>query len=192
MSDADTMGSWAMRYARAGIPVFPLRPGTKQPATSNGFYDATTDEQRVEGMWKSIPAANIGTPTGRVFSVLDIDGAEGMEWAGQILSLPYFPLSLGKVRTAANREDEPHMHIYIPPTEGRSIGFLPGVDGLGTDGYAVLPPSVVDERGEPNKPWKWGTYEWIEEPDYEELRRKSDALGEDQGGPASVETDIPF
>lgn len=32
-----------LEYAARGVPVFPCRVGAKEPATANGFKDATTD-----------------------------------------------------------------------------------------------------------------------------------------------------
>jgi hypothetical protein len=38
----------ALTYARRGIPVFPCQPGGKKPLTYNGFWEATTDPQRIK------------------------------------------------------------------------------------------------------------------------------------------------
>jgi Bifunctional DNA primase/polymerase, N-terminal len=44
MLNKTTMFDAAVSYARKGISVFPCKPREKIPATKNGFYDATTDE----------------------------------------------------------------------------------------------------------------------------------------------------
>src|SRR5262249_59541729 len=60
---ADGM-SWAeaaTAYARAGIPVFPLNPGQKDPLPgSHGFRDATTDFDQIVKWWQDDPSRNIG------------------------------------------------------------------------------------------------------------------------------------
>jgi hypothetical protein len=77
----------AILYARAKIPVFPLRPGTKVPATANGFKDATTDLRVVRSWWRDNPRYNIGLATGHKFDVLDVDikgGRPGEESAERL------------------------------------------------------------------------------------------------------------
>jgi len=64
----------AMAYARHGWPVFPCRPGTKEPATRHGFRDATTDPNQIRSWWQRQPAANVAIATGRPGpDVLDVD-----------------------------------------------------------------------------------------------------------------------
>jgi Bifunctional DNA primase/polymerase, N-terminal len=67
-------------YARQGIPVFPLAPGTKVPLISaehggRGLHDATTDVSRIDAWWTACPAANIGLRTGIRF---DVDGPDAI------------------------------------------------------------------------------------------------------------------
>ena len=77
---------WAIGYARAGIPVFPLAPREKVPLLSvseggRGFRDATTDTDQIDMWWRAWPDANIGaTPLvgNRVrHAVIDIDVQNG-------------------------------------------------------------------------------------------------------------------
>lgn len=65
----------ALDYVSHGWPVFPLRPGSKKPATEHGFKDATTDEDQIKSWWDEGPAYNIGVPTGAdTFDAIDLDG----------------------------------------------------------------------------------------------------------------------
>jgi hypothetical protein len=65
----------AIDYANRGLPVFPCDPSTKQPYTSKGFKDASTDVNQICAWWTRYPSAMIGLPTGAVsgFWALDID-----------------------------------------------------------------------------------------------------------------------
>jgi hypothetical protein len=65
---------WALACARRGWPVFPCKPGTKEPATPHGFKDATTDPGQIRAWWTRTPAANLSIATGTPGpDVLDID-----------------------------------------------------------------------------------------------------------------------
>lgn len=71
----------ALRYAAAGIPVFPLhwvkqdgncscRQGAmctakgKHPRIKNWNEEATTDAAKIKAWWEKAPSANIGIPMG--------------------------------------------------------------------------------------------------------------------------------
>ena len=67
----------AVRYAKLGLAVFPLAPGTKMPPKgTNGVKMATTNTEGFEINWKS---HNIGVATGQVSGnivVIDCDNDE--------------------------------------------------------------------------------------------------------------------
>ena len=69
----------ALRYAAHGWPVFPCNG--KRPMVANGFHDATTDRETVEGWWRQWPDANVAVPTGGPSGLLvvDVDGDEGYD-----------------------------------------------------------------------------------------------------------------
>ena len=89
----------ALRTARAGWWVFPVRPGAKTPAApaahvvgsaegltcrgacgrwGHGLHDATTDPDVVEAMWCRWPAANVGISCGpSALVVVDLDAPGG-------------------------------------------------------------------------------------------------------------------
>lgn len=69
----------ALCYAERGLAVFPLLPQSKEPATSHGFKDATTDQEQIRQWWSENPNFNIGIATGNVpgVIVIDVDGQAG-------------------------------------------------------------------------------------------------------------------
>jgi hypothetical protein len=65
---------WAMAHAALGYHVFPLRAGSKAPATKRGFHDATDDLVRVYEWWTRHPDSNVGISTGPSgLLVIDLD-----------------------------------------------------------------------------------------------------------------------
>ena len=169
---ADALRLSALHYAGRGIPVFPLWPpcpapagatfthrcpkhGTscgKTPMTKSGFKDATVNLEQVRAWWTRTPQANIGTPTGVLFDVIDVDGPEGiasMLERFEDLNNIGIPL-LGRVTTPRGGGH----HLLIAPTgQGNRAGLFPGVDYRGAGGYVVLPPS----RGGNGRLYRWLT-----------------------------------
>ncbi len=137
----------ALAYAAVGWPVFPCKPGVKEPATSHGFCDATTDPDKIAWWWRRQPEANVAIATGYPGpDVLDVDqhGAAGngftalnqlktaglLEPAGTIVSTPSGGL-----------------HAYFTGSEQAS-GRLPRhhVDLRARGGYVLAPPSRVSGK----------------------------------------------
>ena len=73
-AEEDRAVSAALAYASYGWPVFPCQAGSKVPATSHGFLDATTDPDQIREWWHRRPDANLAIATGSPGpDVLDID-----------------------------------------------------------------------------------------------------------------------
>ncbi len=152
----NVMKQWAIKYATLGFAVFPLKPRSKAPATSNGFKSATTDLQQINTWWDSTPLYNIGIATGaasRGLLVLDLDeddknnkhGPEEVrKWLAQRKT--DFP------RTAMVKTGRGGIHMLYYGRGGNRSNLLSGVDVRGEGGYIVAPPSV-----HPNG----NTYEWL-------------------------------
>ncbi len=138
----------ALYYARAGVPIFPLVPGEKRPASSHGLNDATTDPTRIELWWSRWPQANIGLRTGLWCDIIDVDGPQGYRSLDQLRQDGLIPDLLGRTHTARGGT-----HLYIRPTgDGNTAGLRPGVDYRGAGGYVVAPPSRSTDTG---RSWTW-------------------------------------
>lgn len=136
----------ALMYAGWGWPVFPLRAGTKTPATRHGFKDATTDVDRVRAWWERHPDHNVGLPTGHRFDVIDFDTPDGAETLGHLCQLDGDVH--GWVATASAG-----VHLYISPNPGMSnmTRFRAGTDYRAAGGYVVAPPSRLADGSR----WTW-------------------------------------
>ncbi|MDO5068405.1 MAG: bifunctional DNA primase/polymerase [Propionibacteriaceae bacterium] len=135
----------ALWYAAQGLAVFPLRPGTKVPATRNGCHNATIDPDQIDVWWRTDFTYNIGIATGLLVDVADLDGWDGVDtWA----QLDERPETLGVVVTPRKGG----RHVYVPATGmGNRAHMAPGMDWRGLGGYVVAPPSRTPE----------GRYWWL-------------------------------
>lgn len=155
-AERPTLRGSALYYSQAlGWPVFPLKAGSKEPATLKGFKDATTNRRRIEAWWNGNPNYNIGLATGHAFDVVDIDpGPGGRESLAQLEQAGSLPDVHGYVVTAGNRaEGRPAgIHLYVKATgRGNRAGFLPGIDYRGAGGYVVGAPSTLGNH----QSWQW-------------------------------------
>ena len=123
---------YARECVRRGWPVFPAGPD-KAPLTPHGFHDASRDRDTILRWFRDHPDALLAIPTGRKSGllILDIDPA-GAEWYHEHAS----DLKCGVVVRSRRGH---HLYYTLPAgiEIGRRIGWLPGVDVLGGDGYAI-------------------------------------------------------
>jgi Bifunctional DNA primase/polymerase, N-terminal len=137
----------ALAFARREWPVFPCRPGTKEPLTQHGFQDASLDPEQIRCWWKRWPTANLAVATGAPGpDVLDVDqhGSAGNGYPGLIRLK-----SADLLDTAGTIVKTPHggLHVYFTGSR-QSSGRLPRqhLDFKSTGGYVLAPPSQADGR----------------------------------------------
>ena len=139
-----SVDKYAIFYASIGWPVFPLKPGTKIPATRNGVKDATVNPSIVMKMFKPNSKYNIGIATGHMFDVMDIDPANG----GRETFLRLLSTNKIKPPHAVCVTRSSGLHLYYPTSvnarNGSNVFGLKGIDYRARGGYVVAPPSIVD------------------------------------------------
>ncbi len=131
----------AQAYARVGWPVFPCREGSKEPATRNGFLDASIDERQIHDWWKREPGRNVAIATGKPGpDVVDVDVHK--EGTGYPAFNKAKQAGLVDGYNAVVRTPSGGMHLFYEGTEQRS-GRLPEqhLDFRSQGGYIVAPPS---------------------------------------------------
>ncbi len=135
----------------AGIAVFPCQPRGKRPLTAHGFHEATVDLEVIARWWLRWPDANIGTPCGVLFDVVDLDGPAGVK-----AFIPYVEAVRAACIGIVSTPRPGGMHYYLPPDPARrnSAALLPNVDVKTTGGYVILPPSITDTYG-PGRRYVW-------------------------------------
>lgn len=146
-TEPDRMIGRALAYARHGWPVFPCRPGGKEPATPHGFHDATTDEDQLRHWWNKQPRANIAIVTGLPGpDVLDVDDHSS---AGNGFAACHQLDDAGLLNGAGAIVATPGggLHIYFAGSRQAS-GRLARhhLDFRSAGGYVLVPPSQVNGK----------------------------------------------
>ncbi len=153
LSEAPDLATASTILAARDIPVFPCTPGGKQPLTSHGFHDASSDLPTVERWWQRWPDANIGMPTGAAsgVDVVDVDvhaGGNGFDAFERARSAGLAEGWAWLVRTPSGG-----VHAcYLRDGVGEQRSWqVPGrhVDFRGDGGYVIVLPSRVSTEGGP-------------------------------------------
>ena len=146
--------TWASLYARQmNLPVFPLKPRTKVPATPNGVKDATLNVDLFS--WHQDSNVGVAVPPG--FVVLDIDPRNGGVEGWERLSTDHPEILSARDIAPIVRTGSDGLHIWLrlsdalPVKNGRLVGYK-GIDVKVMGGYLVAPPSIHPDTGVP--------YEW--------------------------------
>lgn len=148
----------ASALAAAGVPVFPCRPGAKNPLVEHGLNSASTDPAQVAGWWRRWPLANIGIPTGTPsgLDVVDIDVKGGQPRGYDSFDRAH---QAGLLTGWAAQVVTPSggLHIYYPADPGRPQqswqAAKPQVDFRGDGGYIIAPPSRITTDDGPMLYW---------------------------------------
>ena len=151
----------ALKYAKAGIPVFPLhwlkqdgscscrlgatcQAAGKHPRIKNWGDEATVDEAKITSWWNQTPLANIGIPMGEKSGLvaLDVDTRHDGDKSLNDLISEYGPLP--KTVTATTGSGGKH-YIFAYTEElalKNVVGFRDGLDIRTQGGLIVAAPSM--------------------------------------------------
>lgn len=134
----------ALKYASEGFRVLPTWPNAKNPLTTNGFKDATTDIQQINQWWAKCPKANVAIYTQDLL-VLDLDVKSGINGIAAINELEAEYGDLPKTRTQLTPSGGMHL---IFRTHGVTVPSVtnspkPGIDVRANAGYILAAPSVI-------------------------------------------------
>jgi hypothetical protein len=153
----------ALKYARRGWLVLPLKPGTKEPLIKNGFLNASNAEDTITSWWSRTPDANIGIRVGLESNlfIIDIDNKGGKDGNERLKELEGRFGRLPATYVVKTPNGGFHYYFTYPEVlKGRPIKkeLAQGVD-LKFNGYVVAPPSkladdqyaIVTEEGANNE-----------------------------------------
>src|SRR5262249_20314894 len=145
---ANAMRAAALGYAKLGHRVFPCWPGQKEPMTTHGCKDATTDQAQIEQWWSAWPDANIGLAPGDDLAVIDIDVKEGKDGKATLWQhlAKHGPLPATAMQITPTggwhfffRTPRPVRNIADRPDSPSPLGN--GIDSRGSGGYVLAAPS---------------------------------------------------
>lgn len=155
----------ALRYARAGQPIFPCGVLGKKPngkLVHHGVKDATTRSAEIEDWWSRVPRGNIGWATqvrGSDPWALDVDTKHGVDgWATvERLNAEHskdpIPLAGPRPVTPSKPPEGSGLkqggHIWLRAEDGlpvpSKVSIAPGLDTRGEGGYVLVAPSRTED-----------------------------------------------
>lgn len=146
----------ALEYAALGYPVFPCKPGLKQPLQSGWQVSATSDPDELKNLFSN-PDLNIGWAVGPDMMVLDIDLKAGKAGNDGFQTLEALERKYGALPPGPNQETPSggnHLVFSLPagvkvPNSVGKVGV--GLDVRSAGGYIVVAPSSID-----GKSYSWG------------------------------------
>lgn len=142
----ETILKFALAYASAGLPIFPL--SGKQPATRHGFKDATTDRDQILEWFDNNQQHNIGLPLPKGTCALDVDPRSGGLHGLAELETNYAPLPETTVTISGRNDGGKHYYFKVPPGRLTDRNLPEGIDiRVGERHYLVAPPSVHPDTG---------------------------------------------
>ena len=159
----------AQYYASLGWRVFPLRSGTKIPATDHGVKDESTDEMQIKAWWSKWPNANIGFACGgeSKVHVIDVDvdtekGIDGWKTINELIRQEkVFP------KTVCQNTPRGGAHFFYQADERplNRNSYMHGIDIRSEGYYVLLPPSIHPNGGtytwaQGFSPWEYGLAEY--------------------------------
>jgi len=139
----------ALALARWGLPVFPLRPRSKTPATGRGFKDASRNPAVIRTWWRNNPRYAVAVATGHGLAVLDVDTLDGHGTDGpaSLARLEDEHGELPRTVEAITPSGGRHLWFLAPPSTKTRPGFADGLDLKASGGYVVTAPTSLDGRG---------------------------------------------
>jgi|GEM_PF-1647568 len=163
----DTMMEWALHYARAKFLVFPVN-ADKSPLSINGFYDGTTDVERITKWWTKWPNALVGCRVPDDVVILDIDPRHKGDDVWAALQDEHGPIITSREHRSGRNDGgrqywftRPAGQLAIKPltewARTRGVGEKVGISGWTcgidilhhTQRYTILPPSLHPATGQP-------------------------------------------
>src|SRR5262252_2561945 len=128
-----------------GWPVLPIRAHGKEPLTSHGVKDATTDERRLLHYLERWPDCNLAVACGAPGpQVLDVDRPDDAAFVLRALEQNGTP----EVATSRGR------HLYFAGTDAGTVSLGYG-ELRGRGSYVIVPPSIHPDGS---------LYTWLREP----------------------------
>jgi Bifunctional DNA primase/polymerase, N-terminal len=128
----------AIGYASRGWRVFPV--AGKVPRLAAWPTQATTDEAKIRGWWRTWPTADIGIVTGDGLLVLDVDPRNGGD--ATLADLERAHGVLPETPRGITGGGGTHVFLRVDGPVTNRVGLAPGLDVRGDRGFVIVPPSL--------------------------------------------------
>lgn len=134
--------AYALRYLPRTIPIL---PGTKRPATGNGWPDWEATKESVTAWWREHPDHNVGIRLGNGLVALDVDNRhDGHIELEQLVAEHGALPPTAEVMTGRG---DGGRHLYFRASEDQQAWSTAGLQLKAAGGQVLAPPSIHPEAG---------------------------------------------
>ena len=135
-------------YIHGGRKIFPCLVNAKNPITTNGYKDASSDPDQIRTWWEKHPNSNIGLATGKDANLVVVD-VDVKNDAGGMESLKQLQDECGDFDTLMVHTPSGGLHFYFEYPQGNydirnAAGLRAGIDIRANGGYVIAPGSSID------------------------------------------------
>lgn len=147
----------AIKLAKIGLSIFPLRSGSKKPLFSDSWTGMMTcDPDIIKSWFKKNPDMNYGVCPGDHFAIIDLDIGEDKNGIKSFTDLEcdedLSDWITNETFTVTSPSGGKHLYVSVSNAVGNAHNFPPktGIDVRGAAGYVVGPYCELDVKLQEN------------------------------------------
>ncbi len=139
----------AISLAEIGLSIFPLKPGSKKPLSTDSWKEIMTcDSEVIKSWFNENPEMNYGVCPGDHFAIIDLDIDKNKNGIKAFSDLEFTEEMndwiTDETFTVTSPSGGKHLYLAVDDAIGNAHDFPKGIDVRGAAGYVVGPNCELD------------------------------------------------